>query len=76
MSNESYTAIAEAQQGGVTAVIDGYCTFDPQQAQKSGVDLSLLLVAQPADHEEAAEITEMLIKSKAVDTILVNCPAV
>ena len=75
MSNESYLAMAEAQSGGITAVVDGYQSFDPHRAEMAGVDLGLLLVTQPADHEEAAEITSLLIQSKAIDTIIVHCPA-
>jgi recombination protein RecA len=72
MTPETYTALARAQaEGGIAAVVDAGFTMDIEQAKAAGVDLSLLLVSQPNSTEEAAEIASMLIKSQAVDTLLV-----
>ncbi len=69
-------AIAEAQKaGGIAAFIDAEHALDPSWAKKLGVDLETLLVSQPSYGEEAMHITEMLIKSNAVDIIVVDSVA-
>ena len=68
--------IAQAQKlGGIAAFIDAEHALDPSWAKKLGVDLETLLVSQPSCGEEAMHITEMLIKSNAVDVIVVDSVA-
>jgi recombination protein RecA len=68
--------IAEAQEaGGIAAFIDAEHALDPSWARKLGVDLETLLVSQPSYGEEAMHITEMLIKSNAVDIIVIDSVA-
>ena len=68
--------IAQAQRaGGIAAFIDAEHALDPSWAKKLGVDLETLLVSQPDSGEEAMTITEMLIKSNAVDVIVVDSVA-
>jgi recombination protein RecA len=67
---------AEAQkQGGIAAIIDAEHAFDPSWGKKLGVELETLLVSQPTSGEEAMQITEMLIKSNAVDVIIIDSVA-
>ncbi len=67
---------AEAQKaGGIAAIIDAEHAFDPPGAKKLGVELDTLLVSQPSSGEEAMQITEMLVKSNAVDVIIVDSVA-
>jgi recombination protein RecA len=67
---------AEAQKaGGIAAMIDAEHAFDPSWAKKLGVDLEMLLVSQPSSGEEAMQITEMLVKSNAVDVIVIDSVA-
>jgi recombination protein RecA len=67
---------AQAQKGGgIAAMIDAEHAFDPSWAKKLGVDLEMLLVSQPSSGEEAMQITEMLVKSNAVDVIVVDSVA-
>ncbi len=67
---------AEAQKvGGIAAMIDAEHAFDPTWAKKLGVELETLLVSQPTSGEEAMQITEMLIKSNAVDVIIIDSVA-
>jgi len=69
-------AVAQAQKnGGIAAFIDAEHALDPSWAKKLGVDLETLLVSQPGCGEEAMHITEMLIKSNAVDIIVVDSVA-
>jgi recombination protein RecA len=69
-------AVACAQrQGGVAAFIDAEHALDPSWARKVGVDLEALLVSQPSSAEEALKIAEMLIKSNAVDIIVIDSVA-
>lgn len=69
-------AIAEAQkQGGIAAFIDAEHAFDPIYAQKLGIDTERLLISQPDSGEQALEITEHLIRSGAVDIIVVDSVA-
>ncbi len=68
--------IAEAQRkGGIAAFVDAEHALDPSWAKKLGVDLETLLVSQPGHGEEAMQITEMLVKSNAVDVIVVDSVA-
>ena len=67
---------AQAQKGGgIAAIIDAEHAFDPSWGKKLGVELDTLLVSQPSSGEEAMQITEMLIKSNAVDIIVVDSVA-
>lgn len=68
--------VAQAQrEGGIAAFIDAEHALDPSWAKKLGVDLETLLVSQPGHGEEAMHICEMLIKSNAVDIIVVDSVA-
>jgi len=68
--------IAEAQKlDGIAAFIDAEHALDPSWAKKVGVELETLLVSQPGSGEEAMRITEMLIKSNAVDVIVIDSVA-
>jgi recombination protein RecA len=68
--------VAEAQKaGGIAAFIDAEHALDPSWARKLGVDLEMLLVSQPSYGEEAMNITEMLVKSNAVDVIVIDSVA-
>ena len=69
-------AIAEVQrQGGIAAIIDAEHAFDRFYAQKLGVDIDNLLISQPDHGEQALEIVEHLIRSAAVDLIVVDSVA-
>lgn len=69
-------AIAQSQkEGGIAAFIDAEHALDPSWAKKLGVDLETLLVSQPGHGEEAMHICEMLVKSNAVDIIVVDSVA-
>lgn len=69
-------AIASAQKaGGIAAFIDAEHALDPAWAKRLGVDLEDLLVSQPSYGEEALQIAEMLIKSNAVDIIVIDSVA-
>src|SRR6516164_5748029 len=69
-------AVGSAQkQGGVAAFIDAEHALDPGWARRVGVDLESLLVSQPSSAEEALKIAEMLIKSNAVDIIVIDSVA-
>ena len=68
--------IAQAQKnGGQAALIDAEHALDPQWAQKVGVNLDDLLISQPDTGEQALEITETLIRSGAVDVIVIDSVA-
>jgi recombination protein RecA len=68
--------VASAQRkGGIAAFIDAEHALDPTWAKKLGVDLETLLVSQPSSGEEAMHITELLIKSNAVDVIVIDSVA-
>ena len=72
----SLHVIAQAQnKGGIAAFIDAEHALDPSWAKKLGVELESLLVSQPTSGEEAMQIGEMLIKSNAVDVIVVDSVA-
>ncbi len=69
-------AIAEAQKsGGVCAFIDAEHALDPIYARKLGVDLENLFISQPDTGEQALEITETLVRSGAVDVLVVDSVA-
>src|SRR5690606_14234665 len=67
---------AEAQkQGGVVAFIDAEHAFDPSYAKNIGINLEDLLISQPDYGEQALEILETLVRSGAVDLIIVDSVA-
>lgn len=69
-------AIAQAQKaGGIAAMIDAEHAFDRFYAQKLGVNVNELLIAQPDNGEQALEIAEQLIRSAAVDIVVVDSVA-
>lgn len=69
-------AIAEAQKaGGLAAFIDAEHAFDRFYAQKLGVDIDNLYISQPDTGEQALEITEQLIRSSAIDIIVIDSVA-
>ena len=69
-------AIAEIQkQGGTAAFIDAEHALDPAYAKRLGVDTENLLVSQPDNGEQALEITETLVRSNAVDLVIVDSVA-
>jgi len=68
--------VAEAQKkGGVCAFVDAEHAMDPDYAQKIGVDVNKLLISQPDSGEQALQIVETLVRSKAVDVIVVDSVA-
>ena len=68
--------IAEAQRkGGTAAFVDAEHALDPQYAEKLGVNMTDLLVSQPDTGEQALEITDMLVRSGAVDVVVVDSVA-
>jgi recombination protein RecA len=68
--------IAEAQrQGGLAAFVDAEHALDPAYAKKLGVDVDNLLVSQPDSGEQALEITEALVRSGAIDVLVVDSVA-
>lgn len=69
-------SVAQAQKaGGQAAFVDVEHALDPGYAKKLGVDTENLLIAQPSSGEEALEITEMLVRSNAVDIIVLDSVA-
>ena len=69
-------AIAEAQKaGGIAAIIDAEHAFDRFYAEKLGVDVNNLLISQPDSGEQALEIADQLIRSSAIDIIVVDSVA-
>jgi len=69
-------AIAEAQKaGGIAAIVDAEHAFDPGYATKLGVDINELLISQPDNGEQALEIADNLIRSGAVDIIVIDSVA-
>jgi recombination protein RecA len=69
-------AVAQAQRlGGVAAFIDAEHALDPSWVKRVGVDLEGLLISQPSNAEEALKIAEMLVKSNAVDIIVIDSVA-
>lgn len=69
-------AIAEAQKnGGIAAIIDAEHAFDRFYAEKLGVDVENLLISQPDNGEQALEIADQLIRSSAIDIIVIDSVA-
>jgi recombination protein RecA len=69
-------AVAEAQKaGGTAAFVDAEHALDPSYAEKLGVNMDELLVSQPDTGEQALEITDMLVRSGAVDLVVVDSVA-
>ena len=69
-------AIAECQkQGGIAAFIDAEHAFDPTYAQSLGVDIDNLIISQPDNGEQALEIADNLIRSGAIDLLVVDSVA-
>ncbi len=69
-------AIAEAQKtGGIAAIIDAEHAFDPYYARKLGVNTDELLISQPDHGEQALEIADSLIRSGAVDIVVIDSVA-
>ncbi len=69
-------AIAQCQKaGGVAAFVDAEHALDPEYARKIGVDVDNLLVSQPDTGEQGLEITDMLVRSGAVDMVVVDSVA-
>ena len=69
-------AVASAQRaGGIAAFVDAEHALDPEYAKKLGVDTDALLVSQPDTGEQALEITDMLIRSGALDIIVIDSVA-
>ena len=69
-------AIAEAQkQGGIAAIIDAEHAFDRSYAEKLGVDVENLFISQPDNGEQALEIADQLIRSAAIDIIVIDSVA-
>ena len=69
-------AIAEAQNaGGIAAIIDAEHAFDRFYAEKLGVDVENLFISQPDDGEQALEIADQLIRSSAIDIIVIDSVA-
>ena len=70
------TAIAQAQKkGGLAAFIDVEHALDPQYARRLGVNLDDLLVSQPSSGEEALQICEALVRSNAIDVVVLDSVA-
>jgi recombination protein RecA len=69
-------AIAEAQkQGGIAAFIDAEHAFDRHYAEKLGIDIENLIISQPDNGEQALEIAENLIRSGAIDIVVIDSVA-
>jgi recombination protein RecA len=69
-------AIAEAQKlGGIAAIIDAEHAFDRFYAEKLGVDIANLLISQPDSGEQALEVADQLIRSSAVDIVVIDSVA-
>jgi recombination protein RecA len=69
-------AIAEAQKcGGIAAIIDAEHAFDRTYAEKLGVDVETLLISQPDNGEQALEIADHLIRSGAIDIVVIDSVA-
>ncbi|MFH1855118.1 MAG: recombinase RecA, partial [bacterium] len=72
----SLAIVAEAQKtGGLAAFVDAEHAFEPDYARKIGVDVDALLISQPDTGEQALEITETLIRSNALDVIVIDSVA-
>lgn len=72
----AYHVIAEAQKnGGLAAFVDAEHALDPEYAKNIGVDIEKLLISQPDTGEQALEITETLVRSNAIDVLVVDSVA-
>ena len=72
----AYHVIAQAQRnGGIAAFIDAEHALDPEYAKNIGVDIDKLLISQPDTGEQALEITETLVRSNAIDVLVVDSVA-
>src|SRR5664280_829461 len=68
--------IAQAQkEGGMAAFVDAEHALDPQYAKHLGVDIANLLVSQPDNGEQALEIAEALVRSGAIDVVVIDSVA-
>ncbi len=68
--------IAEAQkEGGIAALVDAEHAFDPSYARRLGVDINAMLISQPESGEQALSIVETLVRSGAVDVVVVDSVA-
>jgi len=68
--------VAEVQKlGGIAAFVDAEHALDPDYAQKIGIDINEMLISQPDTGEQALEIVETLVRSNAVDVIVVDSVA-
>ena len=68
--------IAEAQkEGAIAAIVDAEHAFDPSYARKLGVDINALLISQPESGEQALSIVETLVRSGAIDVVVVDSVA-
>ncbi len=70
-----HVAASAQQAGGVAAIVDAEHALDPTWAKRCGVKLEELLVSQPESGEQAMEIVEMLVRSNAVDCVIVDSVA-
>lgn len=71
-----YHIMAEAQKlGGVVAYIDAEHAFDPEYAGRCGLNLDTLLISQPDNGEQALEIAETLVRSGAIDAVIIDSVA-
>jgi len=69
-------AVAESQKaGGIAAIVDAEHAFDPYYAQKLGVNIAELLISQPDNGEQALEIVDNLVRSGAIDIIVIDSVA-
>src|SRR5499427_262984 len=69
-------AVANAQKGGgIAAFIDTEHALDPEYAKKLGVDTDAMLVSQPDTGEQALEIADMLVRSSAIDVVVIDSVA-
>src|SRR2546421_1901583 len=72
----TYHIMAEAQKaGGVSAYVDAEHAFDPEYAARCGLDLDALLISQPDNGEQALEIAETLVRSGAIDVVVIDSVA-
>jgi recombination protein RecA len=68
--------VAEAQKkGGLCAYVDAEHAFDPEYAKRLGIDIDELLISQPDTGEQALEITETLVRSNAIDVLVIDSVA-
>ena len=72
----TFQVVAEAQKiGGTAAFVDAEHALDPSYAKKIGVNVEELLVSQPDTGEQALEITDMLVRSSAIDVVVIDSVA-